>query len=287
MYVVAGVTGNTGKVVAETLLAQRKPVRVIVREEAKGAEWKKRGAEVAVAELDDVAALTRALTGATGAYLLLPPQMQSTDPRGDNARRAQGYAKAIDASGVPHVVFLSSIAAQHASGTGPILSVHDAEETLKKTRAAVTFVRAGYFMENWGGSLFALDRSALPTFLRADGPVPMIATKDIGTTAAKALLEGGRGHTVIELAGPRDYTPRDVAVALGRITGKAITLEVGPEEAMIGALAASGLNAEWAGLFQEMTHGINSGHVAWERGAAREVRGTTEVDLVLRSLVGR
>ncbi len=59
MYVVAGVSGNTGKVVAETLLAQKQPVRVIVRSAEKGEEWKARGAEVAVAELDDVAALTR------------------------------------------------------------------------------------------------------------------------------------------------------------------------------------------------------------------------------------
>src|SRR5262245_15999011 len=73
MYVIAGVTGNTGSVAALTLLAAKQPVRVIVRDAAKGEPWKARGAEVAVASLDDRAALTRALTGATGAYLLLPP----------------------------------------------------------------------------------------------------------------------------------------------------------------------------------------------------------------------
>ena len=31
MFVVAGVTGHTGRVVAEKLLQQKKPVRVIVR----------------------------------------------------------------------------------------------------------------------------------------------------------------------------------------------------------------------------------------------------------------
>ena len=33
MYVVAGVSGNTGKVAAEVLLSQKKAVRVIVRED--------------------------------------------------------------------------------------------------------------------------------------------------------------------------------------------------------------------------------------------------------------
>jgi uncharacterized protein YbjT (DUF2867 family) len=165
MFVIAGVTGNTGKVVAETLLAQKKPVRVVVRDEAKGATWRARGAEVAVAELDDEAALTRALSGATGAYILLPPQLASTSSRADNAKRTRAIVKAIDASGVAHVVFLSSIGAQQDAGTGPILSLHDAEAALRGVKADVTFVRAGYFMENWAGSLYALAQGALPSFL--------------------------------------------------------------------------------------------------------------------------
>src|SRR5580704_14590954 len=75
MFAVAGVSGHTGRVVAETLLGQNKPVRVIVRDAAKGEDWKKRGAEVGLADLDDADALTQALRGASGAYLLLPPMM--------------------------------------------------------------------------------------------------------------------------------------------------------------------------------------------------------------------
>ena len=37
MYVITCATGNTGRVVAETLLAQKKPVRVVVRDAAKAA----------------------------------------------------------------------------------------------------------------------------------------------------------------------------------------------------------------------------------------------------------
>jgi uncharacterized protein YbjT (DUF2867 family) len=287
MYVVAGVSGNTGKVVADTLLASKQAVRVIVRSADKGAPWRERGAEVAVAELDDVAALGRALAGAKGAYLLLPPQYASTDTRSDNARRTAGFVKAVDASSIPSVVFLSSVGAQHEGGTGPITSLHDAEVALRRSRASVTFVRAAYFMENWGGSLHGLAQGKLPTFLRADRTIPMVAAADIGRTAATALLEAtGKGHSVLELFGPRDYSPRDVAEALGRVVGKTIVTEQGPEEAMVPALTAAGLNAHWAGLFQELTHGCNVGHVAFEGGAARPLRGKVEIDVVLRSLVG-
>src|SRR3954469_8379541 len=119
MFAIAGVSGHTGSVVADTLLAQGHPVRVIVRDAAKGAASRTKGAEVAVADLQDTAALARALTGVAGAYLLLPPNMASQTPLEDHARLSAGFATAIEAAKVPHVVFLSSIGAQHATGTGP------------------------------------------------------------------------------------------------------------------------------------------------------------------------
>jgi NAD(P)H dehydrogenase (quinone) len=285
MFAVAGVSGHTGKVVAETLLGQSKPVRAIVRDAAKGEEWKKRGAEIALADLEDADALTKALRDASGAYLLLPPMMSSINVRTDNARKVATIAKAVDASGVKHVVFLSSIASQHDAGTGPILSTHDAEAALSKSRADVTFLRAPYFMENLAGSLYALDKGELPTFLQLDKPFPMAATQDIGTTAAKLLLEGGRGKSIVELHGPREYSQKDVAASLSKITGKTVTAKQGPEDAMVPALIAAGLNAHWAALYKEMIHGMNTGHVAFEGGNIRTAKGTTEVDVVLRKLI--
>ena len=40
MFVVLGATGHTGAVVAETLLARKQSVRVVVRSADKGAAWK-------------------------------------------------------------------------------------------------------------------------------------------------------------------------------------------------------------------------------------------------------
>jgi uncharacterized protein YbjT (DUF2867 family) len=56
------------------------------------------------------------------------------------------------------------------------------------------------------------------------------------------------------LAGPREYSPRDVAAALARVVGRPIAVQEGPEEAMAPALTGAGMNAEWARLFQELTH---------------------------------
>ncbi|THJ17400.1 MAG: NAD-dependent epimerase/dehydratase family protein [Nitrospira sp. CG24B] len=79
MFVVLGATGNTGSAVVETLLSKNQPVRVVVRSADKGAGWKAKGADVAVASLDDVSALTKAFEGAKG-LAKLDELSESNDP---------------------------------------------------------------------------------------------------------------------------------------------------------------------------------------------------------------
>src|SRR5262249_8005281 len=121
MFVIAGASGHTGSVVASTLIAAGKPVRVIVRDEKKGQPWKDKGAEVAVARLDDAAALTEALRGADGVYALLPPNFAAEDPLAWSKTVTEAWAQAIAAARPKHVVLLSSIGSELEGGTGPIV----------------------------------------------------------------------------------------------------------------------------------------------------------------------
>jgi uncharacterized protein YbjT (DUF2867 family) len=198
-----------------------------------------------------------------------------------------GVAGAVRAAAVPHVVFLSSIGAQHADGTGPIRTVHFGEKALADTGAATTFVRAGYFMENWAAVLpAAKGDGVLPSFLPAAHPQPMVATRDIGAISARALLAGGRGRRVIELAGPVDTSPDDVAAALSRILGRTIAVAEAPLDAVVPVFKGFGVSEDIALLYREMYAGIIGGRVAWEGKGAEAVRGTTHVEEVLRALAG-
>jgi hypothetical protein len=100
MYAIAGVIGHTGRVVAETLRAKGQPIRVIVRDETNGASWKGRGAEVAVASVENEAALTRALSGVKGSYVLLPPDPAITDFFGSRAMMVDAIGRAAVKAGV-------------------------------------------------------------------------------------------------------------------------------------------------------------------------------------------
>src|SRR4051794_36734634 len=120
MYVVTGATGNTGRVVANHLLDQKKTVRVIGRSKERLQPLADRGAESFVADMNDQAALTKAFSGASAVYAMIPPSMTSQDFRGDQRRIASAIAAALEHSGVKHAVVLSSIGADKESGTGPV-----------------------------------------------------------------------------------------------------------------------------------------------------------------------
>lgn len=289
MFVIAGVTGNTGKIVADTLLAQGKPVRVVVRDEAKGAPWKARGAEVAAASLDDAATLAKALSGASGAYLLLPPKLGSNDVVADQRRTADAIAAAVAESGVAHVVLLSSVGAQHEDGTGPIKTLHYAEKRLaESTKARLTFLRAAYFLDNWAAVAAAAKTGKLPTFIAPSHVIPMVSTRDIGEAAARALAEGPPRERidVVELAGPRDWSASDIAAAFGRIVGRSVELEPAPLEAVVPAFTSFGMTKDAAELFRELYAGIAEGKVDWERRDARLVRGRIDAEAALAAFAG-
>src|ERR1041384_282546 len=142
-FAIAGTTGRTGKVIANALIDAGKKGRVIVRDAAKGEEWKKRGAEVAIADLNDAPALAKALQGVEGAYLLVPPSY-TDDYRAAQDAISNALAEALQTTPVPHVVLLSSIGAQHAAGTGPIAGLHVTEGLFAKLSGSVfSFIRAG------------------------------------------------------------------------------------------------------------------------------------------------
>jgi uncharacterized protein YbjT (DUF2867 family) len=283
MYAIAGVSGNTGSVVADALLAQGKPVRVIVRDAAKGEPWRARGAEVAVADLEDTSALAAALRGVEGAYLLVPPRLASTRPLEENRAVVASLAAAVAAAKVPHVVLLSSVGAQHADGTGPIQSVHHAEQELAKV-TNLTAVRAAYFLENWGAALGMLEQGILPSFIAVGAEIPMVATRDIGRTAAAALVEGPHGRQVIELSAKREYAPADIAAAVSARTGRTVTAQQFPLDAVVPTFTSFGISPQVAELYREMYAGIASGRVDFEN-KGRHVYGSVTSEDVLATLI--
>ena len=72
MHVVFGANGRAGGETARALLERGEPVRVALRRQEHAEKWAALGADVAVADILDAAAVAAALEGASTAFVLNP-----------------------------------------------------------------------------------------------------------------------------------------------------------------------------------------------------------------------
>ena len=284
MYVIAGVTGHVGGVAASALLDAKKPVKVLVRDAAKGKAWSSRGAEVAVGDLGDANFVAGALKGATAFFTLLPPDYAATDFYAYQRKTADAIAAGVKQSGVPHVVLLSSVGADLPDGTGPIKGLHYLENALRATGTKLTAIRAGLFQENVGQSLApAKNQGIYPNFLPSqDIPIPQIATRDIGALVARSMLSPPTKSDVVTLQGPA-YTAKQVAEKLGAAVGKQLQIVDIPQAGWLGALTGAGLPLSIAEAFVEMYGAFAAGKIVPK--GDRSEQGTGTLDDTIKSMV--
>ena len=285
MYAVAGVSGRTGAATANALLKQGQKVRVIVRNEAQAEPWAHKHVEIAMADLTDPDALAAALKGTQGAYLLLPGNMAATNYLADRAAFLDKMVSGVKKSGIKKILFLSSIGAQHPAGTGPVVALNRAEKVLAGIVPSVTFLRPGYFLENWGNSLMhAIDKSELLHFGTTHVKFPQVGTFDIGVAAANALVETFTGTRHLELAGKENWSVEDVAVALTSLLGQPIKPVGLPVESAKEFFEKSGMSVDLSTLYAEMYQGLARGLLGFAHPHGF-LRGTTPLFDTLKTLV--
>ena len=272
MYVITGATGNTGKIIADKLLAARQKVRVVGRSAEKLQLFVAKGAEAFVGFVDDAEAMARAFTGAKAVYLMIPPDMKAKDFRADQDRISDALAAAIEKASVTHVVTLSSVGADKPAKTGPITGVHILEEKLNGIgKLNALHLRPGYFMENLlpqVGVVKSMGMMAGP--LKGDLALPMIATRDIGEYAAGAITAlNFKGKQTRELLGARDVAMKHAAAIVGAAIGKPnLSYTHAPAMMLKPAMVAMGMSANVVDLILEMAEAFNSGYAK-----ALETRG--------------
>src|SRR5881396_2049500 len=127
MHVVTGATGNTGKVIAETLLAKGRKVRAIGRNPEHLRPLVEKGTESFVGSVTDGSAMVRAFQGAEAVFVMIPPNYAAENFRAYQNEVGKAYAGAIRQAGVPFVVNLSSVGAHLREGAGPISGLYDVE----------------------------------------------------------------------------------------------------------------------------------------------------------------
>jgi uncharacterized protein YbjT (DUF2867 family) len=285
MYAIVGLTGQVGGAAARDLLAQGAQVRGIVRDPAKAAAWAAGGVELAKADLNDAAALARAFEGVEAAYVLLPPTFDPAPGYPETQAVMATLRQALETARVRKVVALSSIGAQQAHGLGLISQLHRFEETLDDLDADLAWIRAGWFMENTAWDVApARETGRFLSFLQPlQRPVPMIAVADVGRAAAEALVSPWSGRRVIEAAGPRAYSPLDIAQALARALGRPVEAVIAPHDGWEALFRSQG--ARNPGPRIEMLDGFNSGWIDFGVPGTERFTGVIPLEAAVAALV--
>jgi uncharacterized protein YbjT (DUF2867 family) len=284
VYAILGGGGNTGSLIADSLLSNGQKVRVVGRELGRLQRFVRKGAEAFRADVSDAAALTNAFSGARAAYLMLPP----LNSREEQERQSDAIAKAVKDSGLRYAVHLSSYGAHVPEGTGPVAGLHSSEQKLNGiTGLNVLHLRAAYFMENHLAAIDMIHGMGLFGHALLPGlKLPMIATRDVGDYAAQRLLNlDFSGKQTRELLGERDLSMTEAtAVIAGGIGKPDLRYEQFPYSQVQQVLEQMGMPQKKAAVYIEMFEAINAGLLAAQEQRSTENSTATSFEQFVRDV---
>jgi len=284
IYAITGITGQVGGETAWSLLEAGQSVRAIVRDARKAKLWAQRKCGIAVAAMEDAEGLAEAFRGADGAFVLLPPVFDPSPDFAEAAATIKALCQALETAKPGKVLCISTIGAR-AKQRNLLTQLGMMEDALSRLSMPVTLLRPGWFMENarWDVDSARKDgviRSFLQPLERA---IPMVATADVGRTAASLLAEEWLGCRIIEMEGPERVSPFRLAAAFSSVLGRNVKAEVFRREEWEGFFRTNGMKNPESRM--RMLDGFNEGWIGFE-GRDDEVRkGGIRLEEVIRKLV--
>lgn len=275
MFLVTGITGKVGGATAEHLLAHGKKVRALVRNREKAASWADKGVELVDGDWNDSAAITHALNGVEGAFVMSPavwaPSLDYREAKGVIAN----YVEALTNAPPPRVVALSSMGANRTSGLGMITALALFERGLRDLPSPIAFVRAGGFFENFLYGLHVAQGGTLPVYYNpTNRKSTMVGTNDIGAEVA-TLLAGPAwsGQRIVELGSM--VSADEVAAQLGEVLNRDVKAFAVPRAGWAEAFEQFGVPKGHTGPAEEMFEAVNAGWMDLGVEGTEQVAGTT------------
>lgn len=289
MYAITGATGHIGKAIAIELLSKGNKVRAIGRNAERLKELTDKGAETAIGDLSDSVFVQKAFAGCEAVFCIIPPNMQSTDFKKDQAIIADNYVNAVKVNKIKYVLLLSSIGAHLRNGAGIVDGLGYLEERFSELKDVnVLNLRCAYFMENLIGQLEMIKQTGvMGSSVKANIAIPMVATKDIAERAAKWLLNlNFKGNSIEYVLGPRDVTYTEVTEIIAKSIGKPDLkyVEFTHEDAKNGMIHAGFTTKNIAELMIGLAEATNNGKILNAHKRTLENSSPTTIDEFVRLL---
>lgn len=261
-YIITGSTGHISKPLTEQLVKAGHNVTVITSKPDNRKNIEELGAKAAVGSVTDSAFLSDAFKGADAVYLMVPADFAAPNMLDHQKKAGNAYIAALKASGVQHVVLLSSIGAHLRHGAGPIDGLGYLEEELAKLNVNVKMLRPAYFFYNLHSMGGMLRNAGIigSNFGGTSDPIALVHTDDIAAVAAKHLLALDFKGQTVEYIASDERTGAEIARVLGSAIGKPETpwIQFSDEDALNGMIGA-GLSQDLAGRYVEMGRALREG----------------------------
>lgn len=289
MFAVLGASGNIGSKVADGLLKRGEKVRVIARNPEKLADFKALGADLYLGQIGDSAFLTKCMKDCVGAFVMIPPDYRTQSLSRHYQKMSESIRDSIVRSGIRYVVNLSSFGAEHSTGTGPIQFLHSHEERLNKIEHCnIVHLRPAFFMENLLSYVPSIRHAhKIMTSLKADLPIPMVASLDVARVVTELLLSREFNEKSVRcVLGPRDVSMMEICMFLSRILEQKINYQQLSDQDCERAFVQHGVSSDVARLFVEMYKAFNSGLINTMSARNETNTTTTRVEDFLRAFRG-
>jgi len=285
MYAVTGITGKVGAAVARSLLSADQPVRAVVRDRGKGAAWAKLGCDIAVADYSDATALAKAFEGTEGVFAMLPPVFDPTPGFPEARGFIESMYAALAKAKPKKVVALSTIGAD-APQPNLLNALGLMENALKALPMPIVFLRAAWFMENAAWDIPSARQGNIQSYLQPlERPIPMIATDDVGRTAAALLQEHAQGQRVVELEGARRVSPIALADAFSKALAHPVRAQAVPRDQWESIFRDQGMKNPTPRI--QMIDGFNAGWIDFPNHGANARKGSIGIDQAIATLIER
>lgn len=254
--VVAGATGQLGRLVVEQLLTRGiAPDEVVAagRSADMLAQLGKLGVRTAVFDYD---APDPGVFEAGDTFLLT-----SGPVPGDRVRQHGNALDAAIEAGVARVVYIS---AAHADDTPLVLAPEHAatEALIKASGVPYTIVRNNWYTENYAQTVAQAKDTGVVVGSAGTGRVASATRADYAAAIAAVLATDGHRNAEYELSGDTAWDFDEFAATLSTVLGREVTYRsVSPEE-HLAILTGVGLDEATAGFVVALDQNIREGTLA-------------------------
>jgi uncharacterized protein YbjT (DUF2867 family) len=257
MILVCGATGDLGGRVARRL-AEKVPVRALVRPATDASELAAAGVEVVRGDLTDAASLAPALVGVetvvttANAIGRILTGAKDVTIAGVDGNGNQNLIRASRDAGATRFVFVSGAGlGPDLAGMGPLTAAKwAAEQALGATGMQRVIVRPDMFQEVWLAPMTGIDPAAGKALIYGRGETPQryVAVDDVADLVAHLALADDPPE-VVEFGGPEALTRMEVVSRFEQATGAPLKVRHVPRAALsVGHRVLSRAKPEIASL---------------------------------------